>query len=289
MDNPTKKFYWWGILVNLIPILVVFIISSDCSGDGCLGLFFIWFTLPIWAIIYLAYIVEDAEVNFFRTLKIFAPSILPVLFATILTIVEDAELQDTLIYFSILILPTFLFNVFVYTRVNKSRFNSTKKILNGVFMPILVAVLFFIVVGLFYTPMQKKYNYKICSIALNCQLTEFENYLHDSLANAYKLPDDFEGDLGIWWPNSFRSKDDYLLYFNDEMQEEVIQIEIVDNKMGHQVKIHGIWDCKKCKWKRNFKYEDEDAERAYEKVKMVLEKFYDNGEIYYVVGHTILK
>ena len=124
------KYYKRSFLANLIPILTTYILLFGATGDTGAGKIYVWFTLPIWAILYLPYLKlkESSKHSISNKLIIYAPSLITYLLGIILTVIYDGEIDTFLKAFLILILPTFLFNINVDFNLNIGKESKLKEI-----------------------------------------------------------------------------------------------------------------------------------------------------------------
>lgn len=271
-----KKYYHWSIIVNFIPIITTYIILHNCSSDGCMGKFLIWLTIPIWATIYLSYflLTEKDNNKYFNRLIIYFPSLITSFLIIFKTVANDTEILDFFYSFLILILPTFLYNVFVDYKFSKGG----KCIANNKFLLIVHPVVLLIVILLLFSIIYKPSFYKkdvfpIGEVKVMTSVNKIQLYLSDSLKNKYLLPDSIKV---LPYPDykGLIDKDDYFLFFNDN-PTELIHIKISDREAEPVVEIKGIKTLKeefKWQWRIRVKKDDEEAVRVLNRIDKTLKE-----------------
>lgn len=257
--------------MNFIPIIITYIILYDCTTDGCLGKFFIWFTIPIWAIIYLLYFTLNEKINNsnIKNFIIYSPSLLTSIFGVVLTVIKDKEIVIFIYVFLILILPTLIYNIFVEYKLNKNYKLKFKIIIH----PITIIIATTLLVSITYKPkFYSKDVFTIGNIEVRPSLTKIEFYLSDStIKNKYLLPNNIRilpyPDYKDWI-----DKNDYFLYFK-ENPTEVIHIKIIDWTVIPIVEIKGIKTLKEkyvWQWRVNVKKNDMEAIRVLNRIENTL-------------------
>lgn len=273
-----KKYYFISLIVNLIPILTTYIILHDCSSDGCMGKYLVWFIIPIWAIIYSVYFIfkEDQE-NYIKKLIIYFPTISTSIIGISLVIINDGEIIWFLYAFLVLLLPSFIYNIIIDYKLN-SGINKKVKKQSYILHPITLLIIIFSLISIFYRPsFYDKDVFSIGSIDIKPSINNIQIYLSDSTKNEYLLPDSIEvlphPDYKNWM-----DEDDYFLYFNDNPRE-LIHIHIIDWTDNGCVEIKGIKTLKekyKWQWRVMVKKNDPEAIRVLNRVEKVLKEIDSN-------------
>lgn len=226
-----------------------------------MGKFLIWGTIPIWAIIYLTYfkINENSENGYLTKLIIYSPSLVTSLLGITLTVIYDNEMIGFIYAFLLLILPTFVYNIFVEYKLrnNFKNVGIKKKLFQH---PIFLIIGAIAIMTIIYKP--SYYNddvFDIGIIEVNPSVDKIQTYLSDSINNKYILPDSIK----VFPYPDYKSRIDkyhHFIYFK-ENPKEVIHIEIVNYTNPPLVEIKGIKTLKeKYKWQWRVKVKKNDSE-----------------------------
>ena len=117
------KYYFGSFLVNTIPVIITYIMLSNCQGDSCMGKYLIWLTFPFWALIYGIYLFLDYPYvdkhSLLRKLIIFFPSIVATIIILLIGISEQITIQHFFKAFTIFTLPGSAYNIFINRQYNK--------------------------------------------------------------------------------------------------------------------------------------------------------------------------
>lgn len=269
-----KKYYYWSLLVNTIPVIITYIILNNCSGDGCMGKYLIWLTIPIWAIIYLTYFkIDKISGNvYLKKLIIYSPTLFTSLLGIILTVINDDEMIGFIYAFLLLILPTFIYNIFVEYKL-KEIFKNNRINRRPYLHPIFLIILTTMIVTITYKPSYYNKNvFDIGIIEVQPSVNKIQLYLSDSAINKYLLPDSIKV---LPYPDykDWLTINDHYLYFN-KGPKEVIHINIVDYTTPY-IEIKGIKTLKeeyKWQWKVKVKKNDSEAKRVLNRIEKALKE-----------------
>ena len=264
------KYYKRSFLANLIPILTTYILLFGATGDTGAGKIYVWFTLPIWAILYLPYLKlkESSKHSISNKLIIYAPSLITYLLGIILTVIYDGEIDTFLKAYLILILPTFLFNINVDFNLNIGKESKLKDKCLLILKPILLYGILYFFLCCFYTPKFYSENvFSIGKIESNSSLNEIQQFLQDS-QNKFSVPN------SIKIMPSPEDKDcldeyDHFLYFKDTPIEVIhikINSEYVDKPNIEIIGIKNLKEKYKWQWQRRVKKNDPEAIRVLNRI-----------------------
>lgn len=256
-------FYLGGLVTNIIPIIIV--LAIGCHGDGCMGVIIAIIAFLVSALIYLPYLkLSSSWARPISLLIIYLPTIISYSITISVFITNDVELK----YSSaecLCILPNFIYNIFI-----SIIFCTNRKRILSIFLISLFFIFLPSFINIFYSPNRYVFKYDLGVIETDFSLDSLSLYLTDSTNNKYKVPKEVSDDLGFWWPNSFKSEADHLLYF-EESPKELIQIEIINFYKPELIKVIGIYKLERNKgWKKKFKDGDGDAVRAFARIEKLL-------------------
>ena len=264
------KYYKRSFLSNLIPIVTTYILLYGETGDNGAGRIYIWFTIPVWAILYLPYLKlkESSTNSISNKLITYAPSLFSCLLGLILTVIYDGEISTFLKAFLILILPTFLYNIYVDFNLNIGKESKLKDKCLLILKPISLFGILYFVLCCFYTPKFYSENvFSIGKIESSSSLKEVQQFLQDSL-NKFSVPDSIKI-MPSPEDKDYLDEYDHFLYFKDTPIEVIhikINYEYVDKPY---IEIKGTKKLKekyKWQWQRSVKKNDPEAIRVLNRI-----------------------
>jgi len=106
-----KKYFYWSIAVNVIPVIICFILFHRYQDEGAIPFYLSWMFLLFWILIYLLYFICDlVENRYIKRLLIYLPSIV----GTITFAWFCLDIGFDFIYgYLFFLLPSLLYNIFV--------------------------------------------------------------------------------------------------------------------------------------------------------------------------------
>jgi hypothetical protein len=112
-----KKYYYWSIAVNFIPVIISFILFHGYQDEGIIPLYMSIMFLLFWILIYLFYFICDiVENRIIKRIFVYFPSFV----GTIAYAWYSQEIGFYFIYgFLLYLLPSVLYNVFVDYKLKK--------------------------------------------------------------------------------------------------------------------------------------------------------------------------
>lgn len=270
------KYYKKSFLLNLIPIVTTYILLYGETGDNGSGRIFIWFSIPIWAILYLPYLkLKNARTNTISSkILIYFPSLFAFILCLILTVVFDEEMLNLLRVILILVLPTFLYNIYVDLKLNAGESSKIKDKCLLIIKPILLYVILYFALYLFYTP--KFYSENVFSIGIiesSSSLNSIQEFLQNP-ENKFSVPDSI---MILPSPESQYTFDefDHFIYFKDAPIEVVhikIEYEYADKPY---IEIKGTKNLKEkytWQWQTKMKKNDIEALRVLNRIDNVIKE-----------------
>lgn len=258
--NYSTSKYFWGFLINLIPILLYYVFGEDTY----LKVFILVPTVAS-ASLFLIYFIPDIKIGskfiVLNLLKIYFPSIAFFIMGILLYLYTYDE---SLIFpiFSYIAVNT-AFNIYVNYKYRKKYLENNSRIFFHISILIIISTLALIFT---YKVLTRYYmaNFKMCTFEVNCSFDSVEKFLNDSTRTKFNIVKEFRAKNVNLIPTSIKIWDGhYYLHFNNNYNE-IIVLEFY-NQNKTLIIIGGVRDAKTNSPKL-FKKNGEDAERIVQTV-----------------------